>query len=103
MTEYMHELDKLGKKIFEMLAHGLGLEDDFFTKSFEEKEATMIRVNRYPPCPLPEKCLGLGSHSDPDALTILLQDHVGGLQVLKTDHQMGWNPTYPQFFCHQHW
>ncbi|KAK7850805.1 gibberellin 2-beta-dioxygenase 8 [Quercus suber] len=47
----------------------------------------MIRVNRFPPCPLPEKCLGLGSHSDPHALTILLQDHVGGLQVLKTDHQ----------------
>ena len=87
MTEYMHELDKLGKKIFEMLAHGLGLEDDFFTESFEEKEATMIRVNRYPPCPLPEKCLGLGSHSDPHALTILFQDHVGGLQVLKTVHQ----------------
>ena len=39
MIEYMHELDKLGMKIFEMLASGLGLEDDFFTKSFEEKEA----------------------------------------------------------------
>ena len=47
----------------------------------------MIRVNRYPPCPLPEKCLGVGSHSDPHTLTILLQDDVGGLQVLKSDNQ----------------
>ena len=81
----MHALDKLGRRIFEMLAHGMGLPHDFFTKNFEEKEATMIRVNRYPPCPLPEKCLGVGSHSDPHTLTILLQDDVGGLQVLKGD------------------
>jgi isopenicillin N synthase-like dioxygenase len=89
MIEYMHELEKLaaGMRIFEMLAHGLGLPEDFFTKNFEEKEATMIRVNRYPPCPLPEKCLGLGSHSDPHTMTILLQDLVGGLQILKGDNQ----------------
>ncbi|KAK2989703.1 hypothetical protein RJ640_012924 [Escallonia rubra] len=86
MIAYMDALDKLGMTIFKMLAHGLGLRDDFFTKNFEEKEATMIRINRYPPCPLPEKCLGLGSHSDPHTLTILLQDEVGGLQVLKDDN-----------------
>lgn len=86
MIEYMQELDKLGMRIFEMLAHGLGLQEDFFTRNFEEKDATMIRVNRYPPCPLPEKCLGLGSHSDPHTMTILLQDHVDGLQILKSDN-----------------
>ena len=94
MIEYMRALDKLGSTIFEMLAHGLGLPKDFFAKNFEEKEATMIRINRYPPCPLPEKCLGLGSHSDPHTLTILLQDHVGGLQVLKNDnHWAGIRPV----------
>ncbi|KAJ7952564.1 putative Gibberellin 20 oxidase [Quillaja saponaria] len=87
MIEYMNALDKLGMRILEMLAHGLGLPDEFFVRNFEEKEATMIRINRYPPCPLPEKCLGLGSHSDPHTLTILLQDDVGGLQVLKNDNQ----------------
>ncbi|RZC86648.1 hypothetical protein C5167_030000 [Papaver somniferum] len=90
MLAYMEELDKLSMLIFEMLADGLGLPSDFFSKNFkEEKEATMIRVNRYRKCPLPEKCLGLGSHSDPHTLTILLQAHeVGGLQVLRpTDNQ----------------
>nr|XP_017233765.1 PREDICTED: gibberellin 20 oxidase 1-like [Daucus carota subsp. sativus] len=87
MMEYMDALDKLGMIIFEMLAHGLGLPDDFFTKNFTEKDSTMIRINRYPPCPLPEKCLGLGSHSDPHTLTILFQDEVGGLQVLQNDNQ----------------
>ncbi|GLT91112.1 hypothetical protein SLE2022_090190 [Rubroshorea leprosula] len=75
-------------RIFEMLAHGLGLPDDFFRKNFEEKEATIFRANRCLPCPLPEKCLGLGSHSDPHTLTILLQDDdVGGLQILRDDNQ----------------
>lgn len=84
--DYMNALDGLGMVIFEMLAHGLGLPDDFFTKNMDKKDETMIRINRYPPCPLPEKCLGLGSHSDPHTLTILLQDEVGGLQVQKSDN-----------------
>ncbi|XP_026379613.1 1-aminocyclopropane-1-carboxylate oxidase 5-like [Papaver somniferum] len=101
MLAYMDELDKLGMLIFEMLADGLGLPSDFFSRNFkEEKEATMIRVNRYPKCPLPEKCLGLGSHSDPHTLTILLQDdEVGGLQVLRpADNQwVGIRPIQNSF------
>ncbi|KAK6117464.1 hypothetical protein DH2020_048791 [Rehmannia glutinosa] len=88
MIRYMKALDELGITIMEMLAHGLGLATDFFTRYLDEKEATMIRANRYPPCPLPDRCLGLGSHSDPHTLTILLQDEVGGLQV--RDNQNQW-------------
>jgi len=87
MIEYMEEMDKLGMIIMEMLAHGLGLADDFFSKNFEEKEATIFRISRYPPCPLPEKIVGIGIHSDSQTLTILYQDKVGGIQVLKDDKQ----------------
>ncbi|PHT92810.1 hypothetical protein T459_00692 [Capsicum annuum] len=85
--EYMEEMNKLGMIIMEMLAHGLGLADDFFSKNFEEKEATIFRISRYPPCPLPEKIVGIGIHSNPQTLTILCQDQVGGLQVLRDDKQ----------------
>ncbi|KAI3469015.1 hypothetical protein Pfo_025678 [Paulownia fortunei] len=85
MIRYMKAMEELGITILEMLAHGLGLASDFFTRYLKEKETTMIRANRYPPCPLPDRCLGLGSHSDPHTLTILLQDEVGGLQVRKDD------------------
>ncbi|KAG9452161.1 hypothetical protein H6P81_005065 [Aristolochia fimbriata] len=98
IIEYMEAVDRLGMRILEMLARGLGLCDDFFTKNFKDKEQTMLRVNRYPPCPLPEKCLGLGSHSDPQTLTILLQDHVGGLQVQKNGEQwVGIRPVSGSF------
>ena len=43
-----------------------------------------MAVNYYPPCPQPELTYGLPGHTDPNALTILLQDpRVAGLQVLK--------------------
>lgn len=81
MIKYMNAMEELGIAVLEMLAIGLGLSSNFFTKELRERENTMIRANRYPPCPLPSRCLGLGSHSDPHTLTILLQDEVGGLQV----------------------
>ena len=40
-------------------------------------------MNRYPPCPLASKVFGLVPHTDSDFLTILFQDQVGGLQLLK--------------------
>ncbi|KAH0854493.1 hypothetical protein HID58_069194, partial [Brassica napus] len=41
----------------------------------------------YPPCPKPDLTLGLTKYSDNSFLTVLLQDQVGGLQVL---HDQYW-------------
>lgn len=87
MIKYMNAMEELGKTILEMLANGLGLSSNFFTRHMTERESAMLRANRYPPCPLPDRCLGLGSHSDPHTLTILLQDHIGGLQVRNDNKQ----------------
>jgi isopenicillin N synthase-like dioxygenase len=40
----------------------------------------------YPPCPQPHLTAGTTEHSDPDFLTVLLQDGIGGLQVLHENH-----------------
>jgi isopenicillin N synthase-like dioxygenase len=42
-----------------------------------------ITISYYSPCPQPDLALGLQSHSDMGAITLLIQDDVGGLEVLK--------------------
>ena len=43
-----------------------------------------IRMTYYPPCPQPERVMGLTPHSDASGITILLQvNGVDGLQVKK--------------------
>lgn len=42
------------------------------------------RFNFYPPCPRPDKVVGVKPHADGSAVTFLLQDkQVEGLQVFK--------------------
>ena len=64
-----------------LISEGLGLKcgyfDDYLTGSM------ILSVNHYPRCPEPSLTLGMSKHSDPNLITILMQDDVSGLQVLK--------------------
>ena len=48
--------------------------------------------NYYPTCSEPDLTFSAASHSDPDFLTLLLQDDIGGLQIL---HQNKWVDVPP--------
>lgn len=50
-------------------------------------------MNFYPNCPNPELTVGVGRHSDLAAITILLQDDIGGLFVKVEDK--GWIEISP--------
>ncbi|POO03044.1 Oxoglutarate/iron-dependent dioxygenase [Trema orientale] len=70
----------------ELIALSLGLPAQRFSGFFKD-QTTSLKLNHYPPCPIPNLALGLGRHKDSGVLTVLAQDdHVGGLQVKrKTD------------------
>lgn len=68
-------------KLLEAISESLGLEKGYMDKALS-KQAQHMAINYYPPCPQPELTYGLPGHKDPNALTVLLQDQVPGLQVL---------------------
>ena len=68
------------------MAKSLNLEEDCFLNECGERSNMIVRVNYYPPCPMPDHVLGVKPHADGSTITFLLQDkEVEGLQVLKDD------------------
>ena len=86
MIEYSKEVMKVGKMLFELLSEALGLNTNHL-KDMDCTNSLLLLGNYYPPCPQPDLTLGLTKHSDNSFLTVLLQDQVGGLQVL---HDQYW-------------
>ncbi|XP_037407789.1 gibberellin 20 oxidase 2-like [Triticum dicoccoides] len=90
--EYCEKMKELSLRIMELLELGLGVEKRGYYRDFFADSSSIMRCNYYPPCPEPERTLGTGPHCDPTALTILLQDDVGGLEVLVDGD---WRPVRP--------
>ncbi|KAH6828899.1 hypothetical protein C2S53_016422 [Perilla frutescens var. hirtella] len=79
---YSTDLRQVEEEMLKLLAKSLSLSDE---KIFVRKTEVMYaQFNYYPPCPKPERVLGLREHADASLITILLQDdRVEGLQLLK--------------------
>lgn len=83
MSNYCVQVRELGLRLQEAISESLGLDKDSL-KNILGEQGQHMAMNYYPACPQPELTYGLPSHTDPNALTILLQDlQVAGLQVLK--------------------
>lgn len=70
-----------------ILAENLGYQNDAVDEMCDATTC-FLRLNHYPACPNSteeeeEETFGLVPHTDSDFLTILHQDHVGGLQLMK--------------------
>ncbi|PIN22598.1 Iron/ascorbate family oxidoreductase [Handroanthus impetiginosus] len=83
LEAYISELQKLARTIFELIAKALKIERIEVEEIFEDGMQS-VRMTYYPPCPQPNKVIGLTPHSDATGITILLQvNGVGGFQVKK--------------------
>ncbi|XP_042513955.1 protein DOWNY MILDEW RESISTANCE 6-like [Macadamia integrifolia] len=97
VSTYCGEVRRLGFRLLQEISESLGLEREYMEKMLGEQGQHMA-INYYPPCPEPELTYGLPSHTDPNTITILLQDpNVAGLQVLKDGNWLAVNP-HPNAF-----
>ncbi|XP_028752276.1 protein DMR6-LIKE OXYGENASE 2-like [Neltuma alba] len=89
--EYCRKMRELSLRLLEAISESLGLEKDYINKALGQHGQHMA-INYHPPCPEPELTYGLPAHADPNAVTLLLQDDVPVLQVLKDGKWLAVNP-----------
>lgn len=80
IIEYSEHMKLLAQRLLALISESLGLKASYIQDAIGEPFQN-VSLNYYPPCPQPELTLGLQSHSDLGAITLLFQDEVGGLQV----------------------
>jgi isopenicillin N synthase-like dioxygenase len=82
IQSYQAHVEALGKHLMRCLALSLDLPESQFDDGFDEPMCT-VRLLHYPPHPASaaDNQLGAGAHTDWGSITMLLQDHNGGLEV----------------------
>jgi len=102
MVGYLQSCDRLGQWLLQTFCRGLGEHADYLREHFGDDHTSFVRMNHYPLTDLLTEAeaatvtdlgdMALHHHSDSGALTLLLQDDVGGLQV---EHGGEWIDVEP--------
>jgi isopenicillin N synthase-like dioxygenase len=99
---YMAAVTQLGHRLMEGIALSLGLDASYFAERYTADPLILFRLFNYPTQPVPEGLdvqWGVGEHTDYGLLTILHQDHIGGLAVHTPGGWIDAPPVAGSFVC----
>lgn len=82
IEDFATTVSSLAQGIADILVDQLGHKTSFFAENCLPNTC-YLRLNRYPRSTITSEVFGLMPHTDSDFLTILYQDQVGGLQLIK--------------------
>jgi len=100
VKEYVEVVKEVTCEILDLVVEGLRVSDKFglsrLIRDFHSD--SVLRINHYPPLKVKSKggnknSIGFGAHSDPQMLTIMRSNDVGGLQIFTREGL--WLPVPP--------
>lgn len=100
VLDYMAAMTQLGHTLISGIALSLGLEPDYFEQRYTHDPLVLFRIFNYPAATADsQNSWGVGEHTDYGLLTILKQDHLGGLQVKSQGHWLEAPSISNTFVC----
>lgn len=102
ILDYMAAVTALGHRLMAGIALSLGLDEQYFAERYTADPLILFRIFNYPSQPVPEGLdvqWGVGEHTDYGLLTLLHQDHIGGLQVRTPQGWIEAPPVAGAFVC----
>ncbi|KAJ4957353.1 hypothetical protein NE237_014136 [Protea cynaroides] len=102
VNDYVEAVRDLACEILDLMGEELRVPDkSAFSSLIRDVDSdSLIRLNHYPSArDLKDHQVGFGEHSDPQILTLLRSNEVGGLQILLKDGMWVPVPPDPSSFC----
>ena len=99
VLEYMDAVTRTAQAVLAGIAMSLGLDADYFATGYTADPTVLFRIFRYPPSTPDSDDWGVGEHTDYGLVTMLLQDHNGGLQVRTPAGWIDAPPIAGTFVC----
>lgn len=81
VLRFMDEATRGAHAIMEGVALSLGLDAQYFRRTYTANPTLLFRIFEYPAAPVRDESWGVGEHTDYGLLTLLAQDENGGLAV----------------------
>ncbi|KAE8718751.1 Gibberellin 3-beta-dioxygenase 1 [Hibiscus syriacus] len=93
MERYQKKMEAEAEKLTNLILGSLEITGEDLNRDVGSPFGAALQLNSYPPCPNPNRAMGLAPHTDTSLLTILHQSALSGLQIFKQG--AGWVSVRP--------